>query len=60
MSREEYFSCFDICSKGYLKDFDLTDSTIIELAKDGCLVVTADKDLAGFLFSKELDVIKLE
>lgn len=55
--KEEYFSCFDICNKGYLKDFDLTDSTIIELAKDGCLVVTADRDLAEFLSSKELDVI---
>lgn len=55
--KEEYFSCLDICNKNYLKEFDFTDSTIIELAKKGYLVVTADLDLANFLFKNSLKVI---
>lgn len=55
--KEEYFPCLDICNKNYLKEFDFTDSTIIELAKKGYLVVTADFNLANYLFKNRLDVI---
>jgi len=54
---ERYRSSKKICKQKYFTKFGLTDSLIIEDAKDKYLVVTTDFALAGYLQKLGTDVI---
>lgn len=55
--KEEYVESARVCSREFFKKFYLTDSGIVDLAKDQYLVLTDDFPLAGYLQKVDIDVI---
>lgn len=54
---EQYTPSADICGLDHFKDFGLTDSGIINLAKGKYLVLTVDFSLSAYLQNVGIDVI---
>lgn len=54
---EQYFSTKKLCSNEFFYKFDITDISILEIAKMGYLVITNDKKLVGLIRSLKLDVL---
>ncbi len=54
---EHYCESKEICALQHFKDFGLTDSGIIDLARGSFLVLTDDGPLVGYLQNAGIDVI---
>ncbi|MEL6460847.1 MAG: hypothetical protein AAFQ91_21740 [Cyanobacteria bacterium J06621_15] len=54
---EEYLSSSDVAQQNYFAQFGLTDSGIMQLAKDKYLVLTDDFKLSLILRSQGIDTI---
>lgn len=54
---EHYGVSSEICALQHFKDFGLTDSGIIDLARDSFLVLSDDGPLIGYLQNVGIDVI---
>lgn len=57
---EEYVPSLKVCSLEHFNRFQLTDSGIIHLVKDKCLVLTDDFKLSGYLRSSGIDYINFD